>query len=261
MLAPYKVSERNTVYYTNLTAENFSFNHSHNPFIQYNRDKQFRLMINYLKPSPDDRILCVGVGSGRELEILSNYVEKLYGVDISEKLLLHCSDKFKDRFDGCLCNLEKDKTIYDVDYFDKVVCLNVLPYFSKSGMHNFFREMSRIVQDNGELFMFILNAHFPVSEALQKQSQKNRQKCSKPIYYYRPISDYVNVFSRYGFVVRNAEGGDFYCDINSWFFKYLFNFRWSKLLLRLMDFGGRTTLKRYYRSLYLTLTNQSYSQY
>ena len=214
-------------------------------------------MLNYIKPSSDDRILCVGVGSGRELDILSNYVEKLYGVDISEQLLLYCLDKFKDRFEGCLCNLEKDKTIYDVDSFDKVVCLNVLPYFSKSGMDNFFREMSRILQHGGELLIFVLNGNFPASEALQKQSLETRLKLSKPIYYYRPISDYFNAFSRYGFVVSSAEGGDFYCDINSWFFKYLFDARWSKILLRLMDYGGKTTLKRYYRSLYLTLTNQS----
>ena len=254
---PQIISKRNQTFFGNLLPDRFinkSSNSVSNPFVRYRREKQFRLMLEHLNPEFKDLILCVGVGSGREIEILINYVEKVYGVDISEKFLSHCNDRFQDRFEGCLCNLEKDKTIYDDDSFDKVVCLNVLPYFSEYGMHNFFHEMSRIMKKGGQLFLFALNEKFPYADLLQAQILRQRLKDSRAIYFYRPLSDYVNVFSKYGFLTSNLEGGDFYCDINSRFLRYLFDVRWSKLIVRLMDFGGKTVLKRYYRSLYLTIT-------
>ena len=254
---PEIISKRNQTFFRNLPPNHFinkSSNNALNPFIIYRREKQFRLMLEHLNPKFEDRILCVGIGSGREVEILNNYVEKVYGVDLNKIFLNHCIDRFQDRFEGSLCNLEEDKTIYDEDFFDKVVCINVLPYFSESGMHNFFHEMSRIMKKGGQLFLFALNAKFPYAGVLQAQILRQRLKDSRAIYFYRPLSDYVNIFSKYGFLTSNLEGGDFYCDINYWFLRYLFDVRWSKLIIRLMDFGGKTAMKRYYRSLYLTIT-------
>ena len=251
------ISLRNENFFKNLPPDHFkdkTVNNTLDPYVEYRREKQFRLMISYLKPSQEDKILCVGVGSGREIEVLNNYVYKIYGVDISQGFLDYCNNRYGDRFEGYLCNLEQDKTIYDSNSFDKVVCLNVLPYFSKSGVHNFFCEMSRIMKKGGLMFLFTLNAKFPYAEALQKQIFKQRLKDSRAIYFYRPLSDYINILSKYDFIISDLEGGDFYSDINSRFLRFLFNFRWRKILFKIMEFGGKTVLKKYYRSLYLTIT-------
>jgi len=256
---PQIISKRNQTFFGNLLPDRFinkSSNSVSNPFVRYRREKQFRLMLEHLNPEFKDLILCVGVGSGREIDLLNNYVEKVYGVDISERFMNHCADRFGDRFEGCLCDLETEKTIYSKGFFDKVVCINVLPYFTLTGINNFFREMSRVIRRNGQLFIFVLNAEFPFSGLLQEQLLKNRLNDSRAIYFYRPLSDYVNTFSKYGFKMSKVQGGDFFCDINSHFFNYLFNLRWSGPLIRLMEFGGETALKRYYRSLNLTLIKQ-----
>ncbi len=258
------ISKRNKTFFSNLRPDQFAdktVSSAPNPFVGYRREKQFRLMIDHLEPNREDKILCVGLGSGREVEILSSFVDKVYGVDISEGFLNYCINRFEERFEGCHCDIENDMTSYNGEFFDKVVCLNVLPYFTESGLNNFFREMSRVMKKQGQLFVFVLNSKFPYAGLLQAELFKNRLNDSRAVYFYRPLSDYVNAFSRYGFVLGNSEGGDLYCDINSFFFRSLFDIRWSQLLLRLMELGGRTTLKRYYRSLYLTLTKQSSSEY
>tara|TARA_Y100000590_G_scaffold415658_1_gene513669 strand:+ start:24922 stop:25749 length:828 start_codon:yes stop_codon:yes gene_type:complete len=256
------ISKQNNRFFSDLRPDQFenkTESNTQNPYVGYSRKKQFRLMIEHLNPLRQDKILCVGVGSGREVEILVDFVDKVYGIDISEGFLNYCSNKFKQKFEGHLFDLQVDKISYNENYFDKVVCINVLPYFTTAGINNFFREMSRVMKKGGQLFVFMLNSKFPFAGLLQEQLIKKRLNDSKAIYYYRSLNDYMSAFSKYGFVIGNSEGGDFYCDINSKFLKSVFHIKWSQGLIRLMDIGGKTSLKSYYRSLYLTLTNESSS--
>ena len=230
-------------------------------------------MLDYLKPRINDKILCVGVGTGREIENLRNYVDnQIYGVDISEGYLKYCQDKFGDSFNGFLCDIETENTSFSDNFFDKVVCLNVLPYFSIEGINNFCNEISRIVQPGGKLFVFVLNSYYPFSTMIQKQLLRSRLQQDSPIYFYRPLDMYIKAFNKHDFELTEFEGGDFYCDVNYWFFKSFFggnfysnskfnkvwnldytNRKWINLLTNVMEFGGKTRLKHYYRSVYLLL--------
>lgn len=250
------IQKRNERFFRNLDPKNFikkNGNYKLNPFVEYHREKQVRLMVEYLKPSKEDKILVIGIGNGREIEILLNYVEKIYGVDISTKFLKYCKEKFGDRFIGKESNIEREKIIFDSDFFDKVVCFNVLPYFSIKGVYNYFKETSKIIKDNGEMIIKVRNNNFPLANIQERQLINQRLKDNRAIYFNSKIEDYINICKRFNFKIQNLEGGDFYSNLDFKILKLLFNSRWSSQLTNLMELGGKTTLKKYYRHLYITM--------
>ena len=251
-----KLDLRNKTYFKKQSPDSLeekTIDNAPNLFVKYGREKEPRLMLDYLKPETNDKILCVGVGTGREVENLRNYVDnQIYGVDISEWFLKYCEDKFGDSFNGFLCDIETEETSFSDNFFDKVVCLNVLPYFSTEGVNNFCNEISRIIIPGGKLFVHVLNSYFPFSSQIQNQLLRSRLQKDSPIYFYRPLDMYIKIFKTHGFELKKFEGGDFYCDVN-WFFRHLFDYRWGNILTNIMEIGGKTRLKHYYRNVYLLL--------
>jgi|TARA_Y100000310_G_scaffold330112_1_gene401220 cyclopropane fatty-acyl-phospholipid synthase-like methyltransferase len=210
-------------------------------------------MIENIKPKFDDKILVVGVGSGREIKIISDYVRKVYGVDISKKFLKHCEKKFGDNFEGSHCDIETEKVIYDDEYFDKIVCINVLPYFGKEGLKNYFNEMARVMKKDGTMFIMILNKRFPFSEEIQRNMIRDRLKANKAIYFFHNLEYYSEIFNKYGLFIKYTEGGIIYTSTNSRLDKVVCNQHLRTIIINLMNWGGKTPLKNYYKNLYLLL--------
>ena len=254
---PHDQSLRNKNYFINKESKGIiekTFNNAPNVYIKYGREKEIRLMLEHIQPSINDKILCVGIGSGWEANILLNYINSpIYGVDISSGYLSYCSQRFGRKFIGDLCDIESEETPYKDNYFDKIVCLNVLPFFSEAGLNNFTKEISRIIKNDGRVFAFILNKLYPFSSLIQKQMINNRIDKNMPIYFYKRLSNYNNIFRKHGFKITGWIGGDIWCDVNTWFFKWLFNSKWEDLIIRFMERGCKNSLKRYYRSIYLML--------
>ena len=97
----YDIQSRNEKFFENIEPNQFikdEVNTTINPFIEYHREKQFRLMLKYLRPKKNDKILVIGIGKGREIEVLLNFANKIYGLDISKKFINYCEEKFGNRF-------------------------------------------------------------------------------------------------------------------------------------------------------------------
>jgi SAM-dependent methyltransferase len=262
------IRKRNEKFFQNLDPENM-FKKSPNKvvkqYVEYHREKQLRLMIKYLKPTKNDKVLVVGVGNGREIKILLNFVNEVYGVDISRNNLSYCKKRFENRFIGSECNLEKDKILFDTGFFDKIVCFNVLPYFSLEGINNYFNETSRIIKSHGKMLIKIRNKRFPLAMIVERQLVLNRMNDHRPIYYSRNLSDYKKILNKCDIKIELSEGGDFFTDLNQMngnnllsdivirIIRKLFHCGMEKTLIRIMEFGGKTQYKYYYRHLYILL--------
>ena len=256
----YDIRKRNESFFRNLDPKIFikkNGNYKQNPFVEYHREKQVRLMVKYLKPRKDDKILVIGIGNGREIELLLNYVDKVYGVDISTKFLKYCKERFGNRFIGKESNIETEKILFESNFFNKVVCFNVLPYFSIEGVHNYFKETSKIIKDNGEMLIKVRNNNFPLAKIQERRLINQRLKDNRAIYFNSKIEDYINICKRFNFKIQNLEGGDFYSNLDFKILKCLFNLRWSNQLTTLMELGGRTKLKQFYRHLYIMMKKKN----
>ncbi len=224
-----------------------------NPFINYASEKQFRLMIKYLKPGQNDKILVVGVGNGRETEVLLKYVKKIYGTDINTNCINYCKERFGNRFFGNTGNIENDRIQFDSNYFDKIICLNVLPYISLKGINNYFMETSRIIKNRGIMLITLRNKKFPLAQTLECHLLNKRLKSNKPVYFSSDLDDYIRIYKEYDFKMESSEGGDLYPDLINRYVKIIFNYRWYRYMNSFTEFGGKTPLKYYFKHLYILL--------
>ena len=249
-------SDRNKRIFSNRNPSDYALrldinNPGINKYVKYKRVKQFNLLIKYLRPKPKDKILIVGTGSGREIKILGKYVNQLYGIDIGPGFIKYCNDKYKGSFEGVVCNIEKERSIYPDNYFDKIVCLNTIIFFENDGVTNFFSEMSRIIKNDGRIFIFILNKFFPFSGYLQKRVFSRGE--NKPVYYYRSPLFYKKCYNKHNFFTLKSEGGHFYFDSDSRLNRAIFSKRHYNLIVKITENLSKTPLKFFFRDLYLLL--------
>lgn len=222
-----------------------------NKYVRYKKKRQFELLLKYLRPKRKDKILIVGTGSGREIKVLKHYVDKLYGIDISPSFINYCNDEYRGLFEGVICDIEKERSIYPDNYFDKIVCLNTIIFFENDGVTNFFSEMSRIIKNDGRIFIFILNKFFPFSGYLQKRVFSRGE--NKPVYYYRSPLFYKKCYNKHNFFTLKSEGGHFYFDSDSRLNRAIFSKRHYNLIKRITENLSKTPLKFFFRDLYLLL--------
>ncbi len=249
-------SERNKRIFSNRNPEDYALRSDINKpginkYVKYKRVKQFNLLIKYLRPKSKDKILIVGTGSGREIKILDQYVDQLYGIDIGPGFIKYCNDKYKGSFKGVVCDIEKERSIYPDNFFDKIVCLNTIIFFENEGVTNFFSEMSRIIKNDGRIFIFILNKFFPFSGYLQKRVFSRGE--NKPVYYYRSPLFYKKCYNKHNFFTLKSEGGHFYFDSDSRLNRAIFSKRHYNLIKRITENLSKTPLKFFFRDLFLLL--------
>ena len=249
-------NERNKRIFCNINPSEHALNSDENKpgiseYIRYRRKKQFDLLIKYLRPKSKDKILIVGTGSGREIRILGRYVDKLYGIDISPSFIKYCNDEFNGSFEGMVCDIEKERSVYPDNYFDKIVCLNTIVFFEKEGVTAFFSEMSRVMKNNGRAFVFVLNSFFPFSSLLQRKLFSRSE--DKPVYYYRSPLFYKKCYNKHNFFTLESEGGHFYFDSKSRLIRAIFSKRHYNLIINITENLSKTPFRFLFRDLYLLL--------
>ena len=248
--------ERNRNIFFNLNPSEYALatdpeNPNLNKYVRYRKKRQFELLLKYLRPKQKDKILIVGTGSGREIKVLKHYVNKLYGIDISPSFINYCNDEYRGLFEGVVCDIEKEKSIYPDNYFDKIVCLNTIVFFENDGVEFFFSEISRMIKNNGLVFVFILNKLFPFSSYLQSKIYSRSEE--QPIYYYRSPLFYKRCYNKYNFFALESEGGHFYFDSKYRINRAIFSKRHYNLIKRITENLSKTPLKFFFRDLFLLL--------
>lgn len=100
---------------------------------------------------PDDIVLDVATGTGIIAFEVAKIAKKVYGIDISPKMLKKAEEKLKS---GSIKNIEfklEDgyKTSFNNNMFDAVICCNALHMMKDPRL--VLKEMRRVLKDNGIL--------------------------------------------------------------------------------------------------------------
>ena len=178
-----------------------------NEFIKYRVNRHRQMVVDLLIPKRGDLILDAGCGHGRLTELLINNGAKVYGVDISPRMIEHCRNKFPKNFKGRVADLS-DLTFDDCT-FDKVLCNGVLVHVENPGIivKNLIRVLKKgglIVIDGNSLlntkviYSAIIGKVYELYNKIKSRSAENSKVINRA---YFPFY-YGNLLKRHGCEIK-----------------------------------------------------------
>ncbi len=122
-----------------------------NYIVRLIESKRIHWILNLLCPQESEVILEVGCGAGHVLQKIP--VGKLYGIDISSKMISLATRRLGER-----ANLKKgsaERIEYPDQFFDKIICTEVLEHTLDPSV--VLREIQRVVKPGGTVILSIPN--------------------------------------------------------------------------------------------------------
>lgn len=129
--------------------------------------------IDYFKKNNFEKILDLGCGTGRYIEILNNKGFKVYGCDISQTGLDIIHEKLP-KIE--LRQSDFDNLPYKNSYFDAVLCNFVINHGKVEEIIKGIQEITRVLKNNGVLYMSVPSIQHPdflTGEEIEKNTKIN----------------------------------------------------------------------------------------
>jgi ubiquinone/menaquinone biosynthesis C-methylase UbiE len=144
-----------------------------------------------IKPDSGDVILDFGCGVGRLTGFIAKYAGKVVGLEVSVEMHNTAID-LNTRFTNVsFCLSAGNKIPYNAGSFDKVFTYWVLQHIDNNDLEVIIAEFSRVMKNNGRLFIY--------------EQIKNKRVAYDQIHIMREVNDYVELFSRHGFVLQRCK--------------------------------------------------------
>jgi len=119
----------------------------------------FQKEIVYLKKNikQNSKILDVGCGFGRHIEIIANFSKEIIGIDNNSDTIEKAKDKLSNFKNIKLFVQDAQKLNFEDDYFDYVICLtNTFGDFPDI-KESVLKEMKRVCKKNGKIIISVYN--------------------------------------------------------------------------------------------------------
>jgi SAM-dependent methyltransferase len=123
----------------------------------------------------NSRVLEIGCGEGRSLSYIEGF-GKLYGVDNNPQSVLQARERFNGNPEISISVDDGRRLSFRSDWFDRVLCLTTPANFGYE-KPLFFREMRRLVRDDGEIILSVFNE----DEHTFQERMKVYEKLGAPI--------------------------------------------------------------------------------
>lgn len=129
--------------------------------IQQRLTGRHKKSFDFVDSVKDKIILDIGCSFGWfEKFAVKNGCKKIIGIDTDEKGLLHAKNQIKDKRVKFLKGSALDLSIFEKNYFDKVVMWEVLEHLPKRTEGKAFREISKVLKSRGMLYLSTPNRTF-----------------------------------------------------------------------------------------------------
>ena len=117
----------------------------------------FQKEIEYLKENikPNSKILDIGCGFGRHIEILADFSREVIGIDNNSDMIKKAKDRLSNFKNVKLIVQDAQKLDFEDDYFDYVICVtNTFGDFPEI-KENVLREMKRVCKKDGKIIISV----------------------------------------------------------------------------------------------------------
>lgn len=119
----------------------------------------FEKEIAYLKKNikPNSKILDIGCGFGRHIEIIADFSKEVIGIDNNSDMIKKSKDRLSNFKNVKLFVQDAKKLDFEDDYFDYVICItNTFGNFP-SIKENVLKEMKRVCKNDGKIIISVYN--------------------------------------------------------------------------------------------------------
>ena len=119
----------------------------------------FQKEIEYLKKNikPNSKILDVGCGFGRHIEILAGFSKEVVGIDNNSDMIRKAKDRLSNFKNVKLFLQDAQNLDFEDDYFDYIICLtNTFGNFPDI-KEKVLKEMKRVCKKDGKIIISVYN--------------------------------------------------------------------------------------------------------
>lgn len=146
-------------------------------------------------------ILEMGCGFGRSIPFLRPLSGKLHLIDISEAMVKTATENFAGDRDICFHVCEAEKTPFEKDTFDTIVCFAVFDALYQSMA---LSEMNRICKAGAQLLLTGKNDNYCDDDEEAYVAEVRAREKGHPNYFTK-VADLVKNIDRFGFNIRDAR--------------------------------------------------------
>ena len=114
-------------------------------------------LVNLYTSNKRLKILDVGCGCGKHLEVLAKKGHEVYGIDISNEALNLAKDNFKKKnLDGHFtCQSIYTRLPFEANSFNFIICLRTIHHSNQKDILDLIKEFKRILVSNGMIYITI----------------------------------------------------------------------------------------------------------
>jgi ubiquinone/menaquinone biosynthesis C-methylase UbiE len=141
----------------NRHAAGYAGNYTNGSFFSYFFNQRLEIVFDTLKNYKNAKICDLGCGPGVMVDPCVKMGFEFWGVDISEKMICECTNKFG-HLESAHFSVGKLQTLEFPDaFFDVVVCMGALEYLDEDEVEDALTEMKRILKPGGEMVISLMN--------------------------------------------------------------------------------------------------------
>lgn len=126
-------------------------------FASYFVNRRLNIVFDFLKHYDLATVLDVGCGPGMMAEYCVEKDFKFFGIDISEKMIDECINRFGHMNSTHFSVGKLQKLDFSDAFFDVVLCMGVLEYIDAAELDDAVSEMARVLKPGGTIIVSLMN--------------------------------------------------------------------------------------------------------
>jgi ubiquinone/menaquinone biosynthesis C-methylase UbiE len=152
-------TDQNTAQLFDSAAKGYANAYTDGSFSSYFFNRRLEIILNSLQDYKHAKVLDLGCGPGM---MAAQCIEKgfeFFGVDISEKMIDECINRFGHLKSAHFSVGKLQKLDFPDAYFDVVFCMGALEYVDGDEIDNALSEMSRVLKPGGQIIVSLMSQH------------------------------------------------------------------------------------------------------
>jgi ubiquinone/menaquinone biosynthesis C-methylase UbiE len=149
-------TDRKVAEHFDAIAGGYADNYANDSFFSYYFQRRLKIVFNFLKNYDRATVLDVGCGPGMMAKYSLERGFDFYGIDISEKMIDACIDRFGSTNSTHFSVGKIQELKFPDAFFDVVLCMGALEYIDRAELDGAIAEIARVLKPNGQIIISLM---------------------------------------------------------------------------------------------------------